>query len=58
VCLLDESRITKNTVERRMMMRYQHPEYVEAVRCVIIQRNETAANAFEPTQRECALADA
>ena len=46
----------------RMMMRYQHPEYVEAVRCVINQRNETAANAFGPTlgptQKERALADA
>ena len=33
----------------RMMMRYQHPEYVEAVRCVINRRNEAAGNAVGPT---------
>ena len=46
----------------RMMMRYQHPEYVEAVRRVINHRNESAADAvgptFGPTQKECAQAGA
>jgi integrase len=34
----------------RMMMRYQHPEYVEAVRRVINRRNEAIARVgFGPT---------
>jgi integrase len=33
----------------RMMMRYQHPEYVEAVREAINRRNEAAGNSVGPT---------